>query len=102
VILDSPVTGRRKFAADRAFYQGDSCDGPLVDRLLAEHPGYRHSCAALILVADSVADTIRYYRMNAAKSLEFVVHLLRNGCRRLIFNSSARSMGREGLTFDEG
>jgi UDP-glucose 4-epimerase len=38
VILDSPVTGRRKFATNRAFYQGDICDGPLVDRLLAEHP----------------------------------------------------------------
>jgi UDP-glucose 4-epimerase len=35
--------------------------------------------------------TIRwgYYRANVAKSLEFVAHLLRNDCRRMIFSSSA-------------
>jgi UDP-glucose 4-epimerase len=27
VILDSLVTGRREFAADHAFYQGDIADG---------------------------------------------------------------------------
>jgi UDP-glucose 4-epimerase len=53
------------------------------------------------LVADSVADPIRYYWMNVAKSLELVVHLLRNVCRRLIFTCSARSIGREDLTVDE-
>src|SRR5208282_2298091 len=52
VILDSLVTGRREFAAGRAFYEGDIADGPLVDRI-------------------------------------FVAHLLRNGCGRLIFSSSA-------------
>ena len=38
VILDSLVTGRREFAAGHAFYRGDISDGPLVDRVFAEHP----------------------------------------------------------------
>jgi UDP-glucose 4-epimerase len=91
VILDSLVTGRREFAAGGAFYQGDIADGPLIDRIFAEHPGIGAAihCAALVVVPDSVADPVRYYRANVAGSLEFAAHLLRNGCARLIFSSSA-------------
>ena len=91
VILDRLVTGRREFAARHAFYEGDIADGPLVDRIFAEHPGIDAvvHAAALIVVPDSVADPVGYYRANVAKSLEFVAHLLRNGCGRLIFSSSA-------------
>jgi UDP-glucose 4-epimerase len=91
VILDSLVTGRREFAAGRPFYEGDICDGPLVDRIFAEHAGIEAviHCAALIVVPDSVADPVGYYQANVVKSLEFTGHLLRNGCSRLIFSSSA-------------
>jgi UDP-glucose 4-epimerase len=91
VILDRLVTGRREFAVGRAFYQGDIADGPLIDRIFAEHPdiGAVIHGAALIVVPDSVADPVGYYRANVAKSLEFAAHLLRNGCGRLIFSSSA-------------
>jgi UDP-glucose 4-epimerase len=91
VILDSLVTGRREFTAGREFYEGDIADGPLVDRIFAEHPdiGAVIHCAALIVVPDSVADPVGYYRANVEKSLEFAAHLLRNGCQRLIFSSSA-------------
>ena len=104
VILDSLVTGRREFAAGHAFYQGDIADGPLIDRIFAEHPdiGAVIHCAALIVVPDSVADPIGYYRANVAKSLEFVAHLLRNGCGRLIFSSSAAIYrANADLTVDE-
>jgi UDP-glucose 4-epimerase len=91
VILDSLVTGRREFAAGRAFYQGDIADGRLVDQVFAEHPDIAAAvhCAALIVVPDSVADPVGYWRANVAASLEFAGHLLRNGCERLIFSSSA-------------
>jgi UDP-glucose 4-epimerase len=105
VILDSLVAGRREFTADRAFYQGDIADGPLVDRIFAEHRDICAviHCAALIVVADSVADPVGFYRANVAKSLEFVAHLLRNGCGRLIFSSSAAIYrANEDLTVDEG
>jgi UDP-glucose 4-epimerase len=91
VILDHLVTGRREFAAGREFYEGDIADGSLVDRIFAEHPDIDTviHCAALIVVPDSVADPVGYYRANVTKSLEFAAHLLRNGCGRLIFSSSA-------------
>jgi len=104
VILDSLVTGRREFAADHAFYQGDIADGGLIDRIFAEHPDIAAviHCAALIVVPDSVADPVGYYRANVTGSLEFVAHLLRNGCERLIFSSSAAIYrASEDLTVDE-
>ncbi|MFI9273790.1 UDP-glucose 4-epimerase GalE [Kitasatospora sp. NPDC052896] len=90
VVLDSLVTGRREFTDGRAFYQGDIADGELVDRIFAEHPDIAAvvHCAALIVVPDSVGDPVGYYRANVAKSLEFVGHLIRNGCGRMIFSSS--------------
>src|SRR6202167_2763270 len=91
VILDSLVTGRREVTRDRIFFEGDISDGALVDKLFAEHPdiGAVVHCAALIVVPDSVTDPVGYYHANVAKSLEFAAHLLRNGCQRLIFSSSA-------------
>jgi UDP-glucose 4-epimerase len=104
VIFDNLVTGRREFTTGRAFYQGEICDGPLVDRVFAEHPDIFAviHCAALIVVPDSVVDPLAYYRGNVTKSLEFVAHLLRNGCQRLIFSSSAAIyQASEDLTVDE-
>lgn len=105
VILDNLVTGRREFAEGRAFHEGDISDGALVDKVFAEHPDIEAvvHCAALIVVPDSVADPVGYYRANVAKSLEFVDHLLRNGCERMVFSSSA-SIYRAGAdhTVDEG
>ena len=104
VILDSMVTGRREFTAGREVYEGDIADGPLVDRLFAEHPDIDAviHCAGLIVVPDSVADPVGYYRANVTKSLDFIVHLLRNSCRRLIFSSSAGIYKTgENLTVDE-
>jgi UDP-glucose 4-epimerase len=104
VILDSLVTGRPEFATGTPFYQGDIGDGALVDRVFAEHPDIDAvvHCAALIVVPDSVADPIGYYRANVTGSLEFVAHLLRNGCQRLIFSSSAAIyQASEDLTVDE-
>ena len=53
VILDNLATGRREFAAGRAFYAGDIADGLLIDRIFAEHPDIYAvvHCAALIVVA---------------------------------------------------
>lgn len=104
IILDNLVTGRRQFAAGREFYEGDIADGPLIDRIFIEHSNIDAviHCAALIVVPDSVADPVGYYRSNVSKSLEFVAHLLRNGCERMIFSSSASIYGAgPDLTVDE-
>ena len=91
VVLDSLVTGRREFTDGRAFYEGDISDGALIDRVFSEHPDITTvvHCAALIVVPDSAANPIGYYEANVGKSLDFVRHLRRNGCDRLVFSSSA-------------
>ena len=91
VIVDNLVTGRAEFTEGFAFYQGDMADGALIDKVFAEHPDIDAAvlAAALIVVPDSVADPIGYYRANVAGSIEFAAHLLRNNCGRLIFSSSA-------------
>ena len=91
VILDNLNTGRREFTRDRIFYQGDIADGPLIDQIFAEHPDIAAvvHAAALIVVPESVAQPLRYYRENVAKSVDFLDHVLRNGCERYLFSSSA-------------
>ena len=104
VIVDNLVTGRREFTAGREFYEGDIADGALLDKVFAEHPDIDAvvHCAALILVPESVSDPVRYYEWNVAKSLEMVRHLLRNGCYRLLFSSSAAIyQASEGGSVDE-
>ncbi len=104
VIVDNLVTGRREFTAGREFYEGDIADGALLDKVFAEHPDIDAvvHCAALILVPESVSDPVRYYEWNVAKSLEMVRHLLRNGCHRLLFSSSAAIyQASEGGSVDE-
>ena len=104
VIVDNLVTGRREFTGQREFYEGDIADGALLDKIFAEHPGIEAvvHCAALIVVPDSVSDPVRYYQWNVAKSLEMLQHLIRNGCHRLLFSSSAAIyQASEGGSVDE-
>ena len=91
VVLDNLVTGRAEFATGFDFYEGDIADGALIDKIFTEHPDIHAAvhAAALVVVPESVADPIRYFRVNVTGSLEFAAHLLRNNCTRLIFSSSA-------------
>jgi UDP-glucose 4-epimerase len=91
VILDNLSTGRGEFVRDRIFYRGDIADGSLIDRIFAEHPDIEAAvhAAALIVVPESVEQPLRYYRENVAKSIDLVEHLVRNGCGKLLFSSSA-------------
>ena len=75
-----------------------------MDCVFDEHPDIYAviHCAALIVVPDSVANPVGYYRANVAKTLDFTEHLLRNGCKRLMFSSSAAIYrADEDLTVDE-
>jgi UDP-glucose 4-epimerase len=104
VIVDNLVTGRREFTAGRAFYEGDISDSSLIDTVFSEQGEIHASilCAALINVPESVAEPIVYYLNNVSKSLSFVSHLIRNGCSRLIFSSSASIYASEdGSEVDE-
>ena len=91
VILDSLITGRIEFTANRIFYQGDIADSQLIRRIFAEHPDIFATihCAALIVVPESVAHPFEYYRENVSKSLDFFNLLQQLGYRRVVFSSSA-------------
>ena len=105
VIMDSLVTGRREFTRGRIFFEGDIANGPLVDKVFAEHPDIEAvvHCAALIVVPESVADPLGYYQANVVKSLELAGHLLRNRCARMVFSSSAAIYSPGGdFSVDEG
>jgi UDP-glucose 4-epimerase len=91
VIVDNLVTGRREFTEGRIFYEGDISDAALIGKVFAEHPEITAAihCAALIVVPESVSRPIHYYRENVSKTLEFAAALIEQGCRRLVFSSSA-------------
>jgi UDP-glucose 4-epimerase len=91
VILDNLSTGRAEFVADRIFYSGDIADGPLIDKIFAEHADIEAvvHAAAVIVVPESVEQPLRYYRENVSKSVDFIEHVVRNGCTRYLFSSSA-------------
>lgn len=91
VIVDNLSTGRSEFTQGRVFYHGDIADGGLLARVFTDHPdiGAALLAAALIVVPESVAEPARYYCENAVKALEFTEGLVRHGCRRLIFSSTA-------------
>ena len=91
VILDDFSTGRPEFVADRLSYSGDIADADVLDQIFADHPDISATihCAAKIVVPESVADPIGYYDNNVAKTFALVGHLLRHGCTRLLFSSSA-------------
>jgi UDP-glucose 4-epimerase len=104
IILDNLSTGCREFTVGRTFYEGDIANHALVDRIFREHPDITVviHCAGLVVVPDSVADPVRYYKENVAKTLDFVEALVRNGCERLIFSSSASLYATDNtLTVDE-
>jgi UDP-glucose 4-epimerase len=99
VVLDNLATGCRRFVADRIFYEGDIADQDLVDQIFADHPDIRATihCAALIAVPDSVRNPSLYYHENVAKGAQLLRGLVRNGCERMVFSSSASIYGGQTL-----
>lgn len=91
VILDNLSTGRPEFVRGLPFYEGDIADRDLVRRILADHPGLRSAvhCAGYVVVPDSVADPITYYRNNVSGTLGLVEALSEGGVTDLVFSSSA-------------
>lgn len=91
VVLDNFSTGVTAFVRNRAFYRGDIADAALLNRIFQAHPDITAvvHCAAHVVVPDSVANPLRYYRNNLSKAIDLVAHVSRLGCRRFIFSSSA-------------
>src|SRR5215472_10056320 len=95
VVLDNLSTGFDWAVPKGAtLVAGDSGDQTLVARIIAEHrvDAIIHF-AASIVVPDSVADPLGYYRNNTANSRSLIECAVRGGVKRFIFSSTAAVYG---------
>lgn len=95
VVLDNLVTGFR-WAVDAraAFVEGDVADMGLVGTTLAEHRvGAILHFAGSVVVPESVADPLKYYRNNTAASRALIEAAVTGGVRHFLFSSTAATYG---------
>ena len=99
VVLDNLSTGFDWAVDHRAtLVSGDAGDIDFVLRLIAEH-GISEIVhfAGSIIVPESVADPLKYYRNNTATSRNLIEAAVRGGVERFIFSSTAAVYGMTGL-----
>src|SRR5512134_2006978 len=94
VTLDNLSTGFRSAVLHGEFVQGDTGDAALVARVLAGHEvdTVMHF-AAHIVVPESVADPLKYYRNNTANTRTLLECCTAAGVRQFVFSSTAAVYG---------
>jgi len=100
VVLDNLSTGFKwAVAAGADLVVGDTGDQALVARVIAERSvsAVIHF-AASIVVPDSVADPLGYYRNNTANSRSLIECAVRGGVKQFIFSSTAAVYGNPANT----
>ncbi len=94
-VIDNLTTGFRFAVPDGVpFYQGDIKDAGLLARIFAEQ-GTRAIMhfAGSIVVPESVADPLKYYHNNTAKTLALIEAAIAAGVPHFIFSSTAATYG---------
>lgn len=94
-VLDNLVTGFR-WAVPKAatFYEGDIADAALVTRIVAEQDvGAIMHFAGSVVVPESVANPLKYYDNNSARSRALIDTAVHAGVRHFIFSSTAATYG---------
>ena len=95
VVLDDLSSGHREALADDvAFVEGDAGDQALVSQVLRDHgiEAVVHF-AGSIVVPESVADPLEYYRNNTCASRNLIQACVAGGVRRFVFSSTAAVYG---------
>jgi len=94
-VLDNLVTGFRwAVPAAAAFYEGDIADAALVSRIVAKHDiGAILHFAGSVVVPESVANPLKYYDNNSARSRTLIDSAVHSGVRHFIFSSTAATYG---------
>lgn len=94
VTLDNLSSGFRSAVLHGEFVAGDTGDGALLQRLLAAHrvETVMHF-AAHIVVPESVADPLKYYRNNTANTRTLLECCVAAGVRNFVFSSTAAVYG---------
>lgn len=95
VVLDDLSTGDRNLIpADVPLIVGDVADGAQTAILLRDHHiGTVMHFAGSIIVPESVADPLKYYRNNTAASRSLIETCIKAGVGRFIFSSTAAVYG---------
>ncbi|PTD26125.1 UDP-glucose 4-epimerase GalE [Sphingomonas fennica] len=95
VVLDNLVTGFRWAVDPRAaFVEGAIEDMALVGRIVADHGvGAILHFAGSVVVPESVADPLKYYRNNTAATRSLLESAVAGGVRHFIFSSTAATYG---------
>jgi UDP-glucose 4-epimerase len=95
IVLDDLSTGRRELLPpDVPFVVGHVGDTKLVSELLREHRiGAVIHFAGSIIVPESVADPLKYYRNNTCASCNLIQCCIDAGVRRFVFSSTAAVYG---------
>lgn len=99
-VIDNLVTGFRWAVPDDVpFYEGDIADDALLARIFAEQGiGAIMHFAGSVVVPESVADPLKYYDNNTARSRALIASAVRGGIRHFIFSSTAATYGLPDVT----
>lgn len=98
-VIDDLSTGHRFAVPDTVvFYEGDIADDALLARIFSEQAmgrgfGAIMHFAGSVVVPESVADPLKYYHNNTAKSRVLIEAAVRAGVPHFIFSSTAATYG---------
>lgn len=103
VTYDNLSTGWADAVRFGPLVQGDLMDRAALDAAFAAHrPAAVMHFAALSLVAESMADPGRYWRVNMGGALNLAEAALAAGCRNFIFSSTCATYGdQDGVLLNE-
>jgi UDP-glucose 4-epimerase len=94
IVFDNLSRGHRGAVADAAFIEGDLCDFDLLVQTLKQYKieAVMHF-AALIEVAESVQEPLRYYHNNVCNTQNLLSAMESAGVDKFVFSSSAAVYG---------
>ncbi len=95
VVVDNLYSGHRwAVPGEATFYEGNAGDAKLLDRVMSAHKvkAVVHF-AGHIVVPESVADPLKYYRNNSFVSANLIEACERNGVENFVFSSTAAVYG---------
>ncbi len=94
VVLDNLSTGRAEAVLGAELVVGDTGDADLVSRILSQHDidTILHF-AAHIVVPESVANPLKYYRNNTANTRTLLECAVQGGVKQFVFSSTAAVYG---------
>lgn len=99
VVADNLFRGQADFVKWGPLCTGDVRDGNFLDAIFYEYrPEAVFHFAGLTYVAESVSNPELYYSANTAGSLTLLEAMRRNGCRNIIFSSTAATYGNPGYS----